>query len=867
MIPERIETDRSLPPAGAISHALESHAARAVGPDARLTRLHRVFYPVFRVEYCYSGSGGLPWSDRTDRGATLLDGLWSDNHAALQRYRSGTDSTETVSLEPYDFGHDEAGLGRTVLLDFQVSTQRARRLLPDRLEDVAESAAFGDPKSITASFADQLRETFGLPADLDPGSFQGITDVTRVYLPFWVCEVYRPDERDFIGAVRDRADTRADGDSRHEWLSAFFREDKSRLARYTHSSIRRTTEPSDASGRDDRADTDDGGATSPADTSDEVDDDSGSEVDDRKVEDRSSEDSTSPGNDATERRADRDDAVQPEEADLDAETLVDPSPDRCFGDVGGMIELEQTLRRSVVGPVQRPDEFREYGLDPVSGVLLHGPPGCGKTYVAGALAGELDYAFVEVTPADLSSKYMGKPAENVQDVFAIAEANVPCVLFLDEIDAIASARESQSSTSERGMVNQLLTELENVGDDVLVLAATNLVDDVDDAIVRTGRFDERIEVPPPDEPARREILRIHLEGRPLVGDLDLDPVVDRTAGYAASDLEYIATDAARRALRSDERIAADYLLAAADEVDSSVPDWAGSALRDGKTITQPDGVELNARSLMTAGVERDFDDVGGMDPLKDRLHETVIDPFENADRYAEYGLGVTGGILLYGPPGCGKTHVAGALAGELGVAFLDVSPAELTSKWMGKPAQNVADLFEIARQNAPCLVFVDELDAIAGARGGHDGASQRQMVNQLLTELEALDGEVVVVAATNRLEDVDDAVLRSGRFDERVEVRPPDASARKAILEVHLGKRPVADDCDWSEVVDRTDGYAASDLALLADNAARRAMHDGDPVRERHLLEAVSELSSSLATAGEQATAAGVSDRRSDTWY
>ncbi len=195
--------------------------------------------------------------------------------------------------------------------------------------------------------------------------------------------------------------------------------------------------------------------------------------------------------------------IQPEDAELDAATLVDPSPDRCFGDVGGMADLERTLRRSVIGPVQQPETFREYGLDPVSGVLLHGPPGCGKTYVAGALAGELEYAFLEVTPADLSSKYMGKPAENVQDAFAIAEANAPCVLFLDEIDAIASAREDQSSTSERGMVNQLLTELEDVSEDVLVLAATNLLSDVDDAIVRTGRFDEHVEVPPPDVPARR----------------------------------------------------------------------------------------------------------------------------------------------------------------------------------------------------------------------------------------------------------------------------------------------------------------------------------------------------------------------------
>ncbi|RKD97522.1 AAA family ATPase [Halopiger aswanensis] len=874
MIPSGIDVDRPLSAAGAIGHALEANAVASVGPDAQLTRLHRVFYPVFRVEYRYSDSSTLPWGDQTDHGVTLLDGLWTDNHAALQQYRSGTDSLETVSLDYYDFGRDEPGLGRTVLLDFQVPTQRARQLLPERVEDVAESRAFGDPESITASFADQLRETFGLPDDLDLESFEGVADVTRLYLPFWVCEVYRPDERDLIGVVRGLEDARTD-DASHGWLSAFLREDKSRLARYAHTSIREAIDQSGSADRDADGDGTAGGAgeTGNERSSDEQQPDDATARGDGKRSDDG--DATGDGGaderNAGGRRTDRDEPVQPEDAELEAKTLVDPSPDRCFGDVGGMVELERTLRRSVIGPVRRPDEFREYGLDPVSGVLLHGPPGCGKTHVAGALAGELDYAFLEVTPADLSSKYMGKPAENVQDVFAIAEANAPCVLFLDEIDAIASAREEQSSTSERGMVNQLLTELEDVGDDVLVLAATNLLDDVDDAIVRTGRFDEQIEVPPPDEPARREILRIHLEERPLADGLEFDPVVARTAGYAASDLEYIATDAARRALREDDRIGTEHLLAAADEVDSSVPDWAGSALGDGKTITQPDGVELSARSLVTPSVDRDFDDVGGMDALKDRLHETVIDPFENADQYAKYGLGTAGGILLYGPPGCGKTHVTGALAGELDVAFLEVSPAELTSKWMGKPAQNVADLFEIARQNAPCLVFLDEIDAIAGARGGHGsgGASQRQMVNQLLTELESLgdaDEDVVVVAATNRPGDVDDAVLRSGRFDERIEVAPPDAAARKAILQVHLADRPVADDCDWETIVERTSGYAASDLALLADNAARRAMHDGDQVRERHLLDAVAETTPSLERAGEPAGVTATADR-TDSWY
>ncbi|WP_226005730.1 AAA family ATPase [Natrinema salinisoli] len=867
MIPDTVEIDRMVPAAGAIKHSLEAYATEAVGPDAELTRLHRVLYPVFRVEYRYERESRLPWGDETTHGVTLLDGLWADNHAALQRYRSETDSLESVSLDAYDLGLDRPGLGRTVLLDFQVPTQRARRLLPERLADVAESHRFDDPASITSSYVEGLVDTFGLPSDLDPAAFDGIADVTRLYLPFWVCEVYRPDERDLIGVVRDPEDTREDNDSPHEWLSAFFRTDKSRLARYAHTSIRQPTDPSgaDDSGSDSSDSTDPDGQTGdPGDGRDDSASDAAETADERSTATGGADDRGEPQSGSSE-------PVQPETAELDAETLVDPAPDRCFADIGGMADLEQTLRRTVIGPVERPDQFREYGLDPVSGVLLHGPPGCGKTYVAGALAGELDYSFLKVTPADLSSKYMGKPAENVQDVFAIAEANRPCVLFLDEIDAIASAREDQSSTSERGMVNQLLTELEAVSDGVLVLAATNLLEDVDDAILRTGRFDERIEVPPPDAAAREEILEIHLEERPVVDDLALESVVDRTAGYAASDLEYIATDAARRALRDDDLIDSEHLLAAVEAVDSSVPDWAGGALGDGKTITQPDGVDLSARSLVTPTVDRGFDDVGGMDDLKERLHDTVIDPLENADRYAEYGLGVTSGLLLHGPPGCGKTHVAGAFAGELDYSFLEVAPADLTSKWMGKPARNVADLFEIARQNAPCVVFLDEIDGIAGARTDGGNASQRQLVNQLLTELESLGDEaVVVVAATNRITDIDDAVLRSGRFDERIEVPPPDATARREILRVHLADRPVAADISWEAVVDATDGYAASDIALLADNAARRAMRASDRVRERHLLEAVAETDSSLGSDSAETGGDGdAGDQRNDddTWY
>jgi SpoVK/Ycf46/Vps4 family AAA+-type ATPase len=830
MVPDRISLDTTLPPAAAIYPPLERYVTEVAGEAASVARLHRVLYPVFRISYSYEPTGSLPLVGEDEAvGVTLVDGLWADNHEHLQQYREGTDSLRTVDPSHYDLGQDREGLGETVLLDFQVVDSRAASLIEGRLADLVESSAHDDPGTYTSDLKASIWATFELSDELSADRFEGVTDVRRLYLPFWIVEIDRPDERDLIGALRT-PDTLGTDDPPHRWLSSFFREDTSRLGRYAHQELETTR---------------------------------GSEAGDPTA--RSTTSTDQPASGASQHSTGE--PVQPEDVELDAASLLDPAPDRCFNDVGGMQELLDTFRQSVIGPVKRPDVYESYGLDPLTGVILHGPPGCGKTYIAGALAGQLDYALLEVTPSDLTSKYMGKPADNVSDVFSIAKANEPCVLLLDELDAVAGDREGTEQTSQRQLVNQLLTELESLDDAaVLVLAATNRLDDIDDAVLRTGRFDEQIEVPPPDARARWEILRIHLEERPLDADLELRPIVEATAGYAASDLEYIAETGAHRALSEQAPIGTAHLREALDQVESSVPDWAGSALGEGKTVTQPEDVDLAARTLVTPAVDRTFADVGGMAGLLDTLDEQVIDPLSNSEAYEEYDLGVTNGLLLYGPPGCGKTHVAGALAGELDYALLDVTPADLTSKWMGKPAQNVNDLFAIARANQPCLLFIDELDAVAASRSGSQNTSQRQLVNQLLTELEAVDGtDVVVVAATNRVEDIDEAIRRSGRFDERIEVPPPDAGARVEILRVQLADRPVEDDVDWATIAEHTDGYAASDIALLADNAARRAMHENSAVAESHLLAAVEETHTSLDSWEEEAGHAG--ERATATWY
>jgi len=834
MLPTQFAFDRRLPAESDARERLESTDVTPQ-PSERLERLHRVLYPAFRVEFEYDASNVFSFGSDRETAATLLDGLVDGNDQWVTRYAPGTAEPETVDLEEFDLGTGHPGLGTTVLLNFQGSNDRAASVLVEGLADYRERRAA--TSSVDAAvFLNRYKENYGLPNDFDPDGDIEVTGVDRVYLPFWLAEFgSESTDRRYLASFRDLEDVGVDGSD--GWLGNYVADDPTAIDRFGYEVEADRVEQA----------TGDGGESETGRGSDHA----GSDGADAPGINRENSDRPVGAGSAGQRGAGDDEVVQPDDVELNADSLVDPSPDHGFGEVGGMSELKDRLRHTVVRPLANPERFEEYGLGVVNGVLLHGPPGCGKTYVTRALAGELGHAFIEVSPADVTSKYMGEPAQKIEDVFAIARANAPCLLFIDEIDGIAGDRDGEgaTNTSEQQQVNQLLTELEGIDEEeVVVVGATNLLEDVDPAIRRSGRFDERVEVPPPDADARREILRLHLAGRPQVDTLELEPVVERTVGYAASDLELLAENAARTALEEDAPIGQEHLEAALAETPSSIEDWVGISHEQGTHIVQPEGVDLSAASLVEAEVDRTFADVGGMAELKDRLRETVVEPLANPEAYEEYGLDVLTGLLLYGPPGCGKTYLAGALAGEVGHAFLEVSPADLASKWMGEPAQNVADLFEIAHANAPCILFLDEIDAIAGARGGMQ-TSQQQMVNQLLTELETLDGEdVVVVGATNLLEDVDSAIRRSGRFDERVEVPPPDAEARREILQVHLADRPVGDDIDWESVVEGTEGYAASDVELLAENAARNAFRDGTAITDEHFDTALFETQSSLRT-------------------
>lgn len=496
------------------------------------------------------------------------------------------------------------------------------------------------------------------------------------------------------------------------------------------------------------------------------------------------------------------------------ETYIQPPPDVDFDDVAGMAELKSKLRTRVIEPFNADDLADRYGDLSTTGILFHGPPGTGKTHLAECLAGELGVNYASVAAGDIVTEYTGD-ASNIQQLFAEARSNQPALVFIDEIDSLAGDRSAiDQSEGKREVVTQLLDELSdlNEDDDVVIIGATNAVDEVDDAMLRPGRFDAKIEVPRPDGKARLEIFEHYMaEIDAPTEPIDEEEFVRETSGLTASAIEELVKRAARKAY---ERARDTGETEAITEVDvfESIKELSAEQGKAGRFIESPPNV--------------DFDDVAGMAELKDELREKVIDPIENPELYEEYGIGVENGFLLYGPPGTGKTHVSRCLAGELDVSFINAKAGDLVSKWIGEGAENVQEMFAEARNNDPCLVFIDEIDALATSRGGrHQQQSERQMVNQFLEGLSTIndsDKKVVVIGATNRPEDVDDAMLRSGRLTEKIEVPPPDAEARLAIFRQHL-QAPI-DDLDEDRFADLTDGMVAADMENLADRVARRVM-------------------------------------------
>lgn len=539
---------------------------------------------------------------------------------------------------------------------------------------------------------------------------------------------------------------------------------------------------------------------------------------------------------------------RPDPPDVDG---VEQPPRLTFEDVIGLGDVKDRIREDVLLPA-RDDRFEKYDVGSVTGVLFHGPPGTGKTYLAKATAGELQYNYIEVKPSEIKSRYVGEGAENIGKLFDRARKAEPTLIFIDEIDSIAGDRSGSDgmTSSERSAINELLGELSDLNesdDDIILIAATNTLDDVDTAIKRSGRFDTTVHIGPPDFETRYGILEAELRNGPPheLDGIGTDELRSKTNGLVSSDMAEIGKSSIRKALSSPAET--DPPVVTEEHIQRSINE-----------IVEKHKQDSAAADVMAELPKLDFDDVAGMNDLKGELQEKVIEPARNPETYEKYGLDITNGVLLHGPPGTGKTHVSKALAGELEFNFIEITASDVVSKWIGEGTENIGKVFETALEHQPSLLFIDEIDAIASQRSGNNRMhqDQKQMVNEILTGMtDVQDEQVVVIGATNLESSLDDALTRSGRFDELIEVPPPDAEARVEMLKYHLAERPLAEETiDWDEIRDVSasdatgNQFVASDLELIAETAARLALGDKTDITQAHLHEAITETDASTSS-------------------
>jgi len=489
-----------------------------------------------------------------------------------------------------------------------------------------------------------------------------------------------------------------------------------------------------------------------------------------------------------------------------------------YEDIGGLDEELELVREMIELPLSEPELFTRLGIEPPKGVLLHGPPGTGKTLIARAVANEVDAHFDAIHGPEIISKYKGESAERLRTAFERAAENAPAIIFLDELDSIAGERDDGGDMENR-VVAQLLTLLDGLDSDeeVVVIGATNRVDSIDPAIRRGGRFDREIEIGVPSEAGRREILDVHTRDMPLDDDVDLDTLAERLHGFVGADISSLAREAGMAALRRREHPAE------ADGDDTETVAVAHEDFQRALTGIEPSG----AREYVAESPDTGFDDVGGLSETKRRLREAVEWPLAYEPLFEAAATDPPSGVLLHGPPGTGKTLLAEAVAGESGVNFVRVAGPEVLDRYVGESEQAIRDLFERARQTAPAIVFMDEVDAIASRRGDGNEVTER-VVSQLLTELDraADHPNLVVLAATNRKEGIDPALLRPGRFEQHIEVPNPDEAARRKILEVHTRGTPLADGVDLTAVAADTPGYSGAELEALVREASMRAIRE-----------------------------------------
>ena len=502
-------------------------------------------------------------------------------------------------------------------------------------------------------------------------------------------------------------------------------------------------------------------------------------------------------------------------------------PKISYEDIGGLNREISKVREMIELPLKHPEIFERLGVEAPKGVLLHGPPGTGKTLLAKAVANETQANFYSIGGPEIMSKFYGESEERLREVFKEAQENAPSIIFIDEIDSIAPKREEVSGEVEKRVVSQLLTIMDGLEGrgKVVVIGATNRPNALDPALRRPGRFDREIEIGLPDRNGRLQILQIHTRGMPLAKDVKLDAIADRTHGFVGADLEAVSKEAAMSSLRR--------ILPEIDLSQASIP----AELLNKIIVTMQDFEdamhEVHPSSLREVLVESPnvhWYDVGGLQEAKDELREAVEWPLKYRELFEHAAATPPKGILLYGPPGTGKTLIAKAVATESGVNFISVKGPELISKWVGESEKGVREIFRKARTAAPCIIFFDEIDAMAPGRGsslGDSGVTER-MVSQILTELDGLQElkDVTVLGATNRPDLVDPALLRPGRFDRMLYIPPPDMEARKAILRIHTKGMPLAEDVSVDKLAEETEMYTGAELATVCSAASIAAIND-----------------------------------------
>jgi transitional endoplasmic reticulum ATPase len=529
---------------------------------------------------------------------------------------------------------------------------------------------------------------------------------------------------------------------------------------------------------------------------------------------------------------------------LDAASLIDSQTEFIIGavpkasakgvprvtyeDIGGLKNEVQKVREMIELPLRHPEIFERIGIEAPKGVLLYGPPGTGKTLLAKAVANETNANFYSIGGPEIMSKFYGESEERLRETFKQAQENAPSIIFIDEIDSIAPKREEVSGDVEKRVVSQLLTLMDGIGSrgKLVVIGATNRPDALDPALRRPGRFDREIEIGIPDQEGRFDILQIHTRGMPLTEDVNLESFAKITHGFVGADLEALSKEAAMRSLRR--------ILPEINMEQTKIPVEVLNKIKITHKDFEDALKDVQPSALREVHVQRPnitWDQIGGLNEVKSELAEAIEWPLKYADLFDQADVKPPKGLLLYGPPGTGKTMIAKAVAATSEANFISVKGPELISKWVGESEKAIRETFRKARQASPCVIFFDELDAVAPRRGGSEGDSHvtERVISQMLTELDGLEDlkGVVVIGATNRPDIIDEALLRPGRFDRILEVPVPDKESRREILKIHTSKKPLDHDTvNIDKLVELTEGYTGADIAAMVNAAAMSAIKE-----------------------------------------